>query len=184
MHRWRPTPLRELRPHVPGPGSIVRILKSSLLPADRPQRQKGSFDPRKPARSTVGLQSGTPTPPLGMNPGCRLTPIPRAAKRGCCWGKQRPPEHSQPGSVLSHLPGKHPGQHSTDFLKSPLRRQVKPFLPAGHGAAPPASPPTLWETRTMASLGSLTIQPDPNQACVPENQENNQGREYYYYFMH
>ena len=88
-------------------------------------------------------------------------------------GKQQPLEHSQPGSVLRHLPGKHPGQCSNDFLKSPLRRQVKPFLPARHGAAPPASPPTLWETRTTASLGSLTMQPDPKQAYVPENLENN-----------
>lgn len=118
-----------------------RIPKSSLLPADRPQGQKGSFDPRKPACSTVHLQSGTPTPPLGVNPGCRLTPIPRAAKRGCCWGKQRAPEHSQPGSVLSHLPGKRPGQRSTDFLKSPLRRQVKPFCLPGTGLHPPPPHP-------------------------------------------
>ena len=173
VHRWRPTPLLEPRPHVPRPGSIVKTSRGSLLPADGPRGQKGSFDPRKPASSTVHLQVGTHTLPLGMNPGCRLPPIPQASKRGCCWGKQQPPEHSQPGSVLRHLPRKHPGQCSTDFLKSPLRRQVKPFLPAGHGAAPPASPPTLWETRMTASLGSLTIQPDPNQACVPENQENN-----------
>ena len=36
VHRWRPTPLLDPWLHVPGPGSIVKTLRGSLLPADGP----------------------------------------------------------------------------------------------------------------------------------------------------